>query len=80
MKNVTWEQAKDAANTAMGVINPKLNDNHKDFILEANVALPSILKIVAVHAFIHGNTVFGRELLIIRNALEQIEDKGYIGE
>ena len=79
MKDVTWIEAKDAANIAMGVINPKLSDNHKDFILEANVALPAILKQIAVHAFLYGNTVFGKELLVIRNALGQIEDKGYIG-
>ena len=79
MKDVAWIETKNAANRCFWVMKPRLNgyDVVKNIY---NDGLPQILKDIAVHAFLYNPLEFGEDILIVKNALYQLEDKGFIGE
>ena len=79
MKDVEWMETKSAANRCFWKMKPRLKG--VDVVTNIyNGCLPQILKDIAVDAFMYNSYKFGSDILIIKNGLYQLEDKGFIGE
>jgi len=79
MKDVNWTQAKEAANNCVWKINPRLTIYSDPVADVFDNNLPSVLSIIAKHCFIYGYGDMGQNIIVIKNALIQIEDTGFIG-
>jgi hypothetical protein len=80
MKARTWLEVKTAANICLVKMNRKLASLEDPVLTVFGNNLPIAMKEIAVHAFMNGKEVFGPELLDIRNGLDQLQEKGFIGE
>ena len=80
MKERTWSEVKESANICLVKMNGKLSIFEDPVLTIFNNDLPSALKEIAVYTFVYGKGCFGTELLDIRNGLNQLQEKGFIGE